>query len=260
MQNIGLGLYKVSPEQTEDLVNSALEIGYRLFDSATFYQNESQLGAALAASGLAREEYFVTSKAWVDELGHNEFKEALGRSLERTGLDYFDAFMIHWPAPKRDKYVESFAAVIELREQGLVRKLAVSNFHIEHLQRLQRETGLFPEIHQLELHPYLQQAEVRSFHTEHGITTQAWSPLARGMVFEDVALAALAASHGLTVSQLALAWSVGLGNSVIPKASSADRLAENFEAAGIRLSKEVMAKLSDYDRGHRTGVDPNDRN
>ena len=260
MHKIGLGLYKVSPGDTEALVSSALELGYRLFDSATFYRNETQLGSALSSSGLLRDEYFVTSKAWVDELGHSEFKEALYRSLDRTKLEYLDAFMIHWPAPKRDKYVESFAAMIELQEQGLVRKLAVSNFHIEHLQRLQLETGQLPEIHQLELHPYLQQAEVRYFHAKNGIATQAWSPLARGMVFDDPELFRLAETQDLTVAQLALAWSIGLGNSVIPKASSAQRLAENLAAAEIQLSEEIMGRFSGYDRGHRTGVDPNDRN
>lgn len=257
---VGLGLYKVEPVETRALVDSALDTGYRLFDTATFYGNDTELGQSIRSSGIRREELFITSKAWVDELGKRDFRKSLSDTLDRTGLDYLDCFMIHWPAPKRDQYVEAFEAMIELQQEGLISHLSVSNFHIEHLQRLQTETGHLPALHQLELHPYLQQTEMLSFHKENGIATQAWSPLARGLVLQDEEFAKTAQNEVMSSAQLALAWSMSKGVMVVPKASSSSRLQENFDSQKLDISASLALEVSGYDRGYRTGVDPNDRN
>jgi 2,5-diketo-D-gluconate reductase A len=259
-KQVGLGLYKVPSEDTMGLVVQAMEVGYRLFDTATFYANEGELGHALRESGLPRSEYFVTSKAWLDELGKVQIRDALRRSLDRLAIDYIDCYMIHWPAPKRDRYVESFSAILEMKREGLIRHTGVSNFHIEHLERLRSETGALPELHQLEYHPYLQQREILSYHIKNGIETQAWSPLARGLVFHDKDLAVLAEQEGVSQSQLVIGWALQNGVSVIPKASSTKRLVENLVGETVRLGEETMNEISGYDCGHRTGVDPNDRN
>lgn len=260
LPEIGLGLYKVPSAETEALVAHALEVGYRLIDGASFYENEAQAGKAILESGIAREEIFATSKFWLEDLGYQKTKDAFHKSLELMGLDYLDSYMIHWPAPKRDLYVDSWRAMMELREQGLIRSLGVSNFHTHHLQRIFDEFDEYPVINQVELHPWLIQRDLREFHSSHGIATQSWSPLARGQLLEEPTVMKLAASRGVSVAQLIIRWHIQIGSSVIPKSNSKRRISENFDVFGFELDEHEMKAISSLDRGYRTGVDPEDRN
>lgn len=260
LPEIGLGLYKVPASETEALVAHALEVGYRLIDGASFYENEAQAGKAIRESGIAREEIFATTKFWLEDLGYQKTKDAFHKSLELMGLDYLDSYMIHWPAPKRDLYVESWRAMIELREEGLIRSLGVSNFHTHHLQRIFDEFDEYPIINQVELHPWLIQKELREFHASHGIASQSWSPLARGQLLEEPTVMQLAESRGVSVAQLIIRWHIQIGSSVIPKSNSKHRISENFDVFGFELDEQEMKSVSSLDRGYRTGVDPEDRN
>jgi 2,5-diketo-D-gluconate reductase A len=260
LPEIGLGLYKVQADKTEALVSHALEVGYRLIDGASFYENEAQAGKAIRESGIPREEIFATSKFWLEDLGYQKTKDAFHKSLELMGLDYLDSYMIHWPAPKRDLYIDSWRAMIELREQGLIRSLGVSNFHSHHLQRIFDEFDEYPVINQVELHPWLIQKQLREFHTSHGIVTQSWSPLARGQLLEEPTVLKLAESRGVSVAQLIIRWHIQIGSSVIPKSNSKHRISENFDVFGFELGEHEMKAISSLDRGYRTGVDPEDRN
>lgn len=260
LPQLGLGLFKVPAETTQALVEQALEVGYRHFDCASAYGNEAELGRALSQSGLSRDSFSVTSKAWIDELGSDEVGPALDRSLERLNLDYVDYYMIHWPAPALDLYVESFERMLALRSEGLLRHAAVSNFHPDYLERLKLSTGELPAINQVERHPYLQQRELIDYHRSEGIATQAWAPLARSEILDDSVLATLADEEGVTVSQLVLAWHLSSSVSVIPKSSSRDRLNENLRAAQVTLSESTIAAFAPLDRGHRVGPDPREKN
>ena len=260
LPEIGLGLYKVPPEKTEYLVSHALQAGYRLIDGASFYENESEMGKAIRESGIAREKIFATTKFWLEDLGYQKTKQAFYRSLELMGLDYLDSYMIHWPAPRRDLYVESWKAMVELREEGLVRSLGVSNFHSHHLQRIFEEFDEYPIINQVELHPWLTQLELREFHKAHGIATQSWSPLARGQLLQEPTLVELASKRGISVAQLVIRWHIQIGSSVIPKSNSPERISQNFDVFGFELEQNEMNLISSLNRDYRTGVDPEDRN
>jgi 2,5-diketo-D-gluconate reductase A len=260
LPQLGLGLFKVPAEATQSLVEQALEVGYRHFDCASAYGNETELGRALSQSGLPRDTFSVTSKAWIDELGRDEVGPALGRSLERLNLDYVDYYMIHWPAPALDVYVESFERMLAIRSDGLLRHAAVSNFHSDYLQRLKNSAGELPAINQVERHPYLQQRELIDYHRREGIATQAWAPLARAEILNDSVLATLADEEGVTASQLVLAWQLSSSVSVIPKSSRRDRLEENLRATEVTLSESTIAALTPLDRGHRVGPDPREKN
>ena len=257
---IGLGLFKVPAESTQALVEDALDVGYRHFDCASNYGNEAQLGAALSNSGLDRSNFTVTSKAWIDELGPTGIQDALKRSLDRLGLDSVDIYMIHWPAPERDLYVASFQEMLLLRQDGLIKNVGVSNFHIDYLERLRQEIGSLPVINQVERHPYLQQQELFTYHSKHGIASQAWGPLARAEVFADSRLASLAERVGASIAQLVLAWQLSSAVSVIPKASSRKRLEENLTSADLVLPEDVLKELNGFDRDYRTGPNPADKN
>ncbi len=257
---LGLGLFKVPAEATQSLVEQALEVGYRHFDCASAYGNEAELGRALSQSGLPRDSFSVTSKAWIDELGSDEIGPALGRSLDRLNLDYVDYYMIHWPAPALDLYVESFERMLALRSEGLLRHAAVSNFHLDYLQRLKNSTGELPAINQVERHPYLQQKELIDYHLREGIGTQAWAPLARAEILDDSVLTTLAEEEGVTVPQLVLAWHLSSSVSVIPKSSNRDRLEENLRASQVTLSASTISAFGALDRGYRVGPDPREKN
>ena len=257
---VGLGLFKVPADFTQELVEMALEVGYRHFDCASAYGNETELGRALSHSGLPRESFTVTSKAWIDEQGHVEIADALRRSLDRLNLERVDLYMIHWPAPAQDLYVESFAAMVGLHDEGLIDHVAVSNFHIDYLERLLNEVGVLPEMNQVERHPYLQQEELLAYHRSYGIATQAWAPLARAEILSDPTLLALAEQESITVPQLVLAWHLSSSVSVIPKASSTQRLRENLEAATISLQPDTIQAFAALERNHRVGPDPRDKN
>jgi 2,5-diketo-D-gluconate reductase A len=254
---LGFGVFQVPPEDTQETVEAALAVGYRHFDTATAYRNEKAVGAALAAADLPREELFVTTKLWNADHGRDATLAAAERSLDQLGLDQVDLYLIHWPLPATDLYVETWRAFEALKADGMTRSIGVSNFRVEDLERLQREAEQRPTVNQIELHPYLQQAELREWQIEHGVATEAWSPIAQGAVLDDETLATIAAHHERTVAQTVLRWHVQLGNIVIPKSVTPERIQENFASlADFELSEDEMATIARLDRGERTGPDP----
>jgi|SRR5271165_241923 len=253
---LGFGVFLVPPRESEEAVLRALEAGYRHIDTAAAYRNEGPVGQAVRASGLDRAEVFLTTKCWNDDQGYEQAQRALEASRARLEMEHVDLYLIHWPVPAHDLYVETWKAFIELRERGLTRSIGVSNFQPEHLRRLIEETGETPAINQIELHPYLQQVGLRREHEELGIVTEAWSPLARGAVLEDPVIAAIAAAHGTTSGQVVIRWHLQLGNVVIPKSVTPARIIENFDVFDFELDEEQMASIEALDRGQRTGPDP----
>lgn len=252
---LGFGVWQVPEDEVEAAVGVALATGYRHIDTARLYGNEEGVGRAIAASGVPRDEVFVTTKLWNDD--HRNVPAAFDASMERLGLDVLDLYLIHWPAVGVDAYVEAWRELLELQRSGRVRAVGVCNFHVPHLERLLNETGVLPPINQIELHPYLQQADLRRFHAEHGIVTEDWSPLASGKeVLDDATIRAVAAKHGVTPAQAIIRWHLDLGHVVIPKSVTPSRIAENFDVFGFRLDEEDLAVIAALDRGMRTGPDP----
>ncbi|GAA0822207.1 aldo/keto reductase [Streptosporangium amethystogenes subsp. fukuiense] len=256
MPRLGFGVYQVPPEQTAEVVTEALEAGYRSIDTAKLYRNERGVGEALAASGLPRDEVFVTTKLWNDGQGYDSTLAAFDASMERLGLDRLDLYLIHWPTPARDLYVETWKALEKLYADGRVRAIGVSNFQPAHLSRLIEECGVVPAVNQVELHPALQQAELRGFHAEHGIVTEAWSPLAQGAVLDDPVIVALAGKYDKTPAQVVLRWHLDLGNVVIPKSVTPSRIRENLDVFDFALTAEDIAEIAKLDAGTRIGPDP----
>jgi diketogulonate reductase-like aldo/keto reductase len=254
---LGFGVFQVPPEQTTEVVLRAFEAGYRHIDTAAAYRNEASVGQAFRASGLPRGEVFVTTKCWNDQQGYEEARRACERSLQQLELDHLDLYLIHWPVPARDRYVDTWRAFIELRDEGLVRTIGVSNFEAEHLRRLIEETGETPAVNQIELHPHLQQHGLRREHEELGILTEAWSPLAQGEVLEEPAIVEIAERHSRTPAQVVIRWHLQLGNVVIPKSVTPERIVENFDVFGFELTEPEMAAIGELDAGRRTGPDPN---
>ncbi len=253
----GLGLWQVENDQAPKLIQTALELGYRSFDTAAIYGNESGTGQGLAQSGIPREDLFVATKLWNDRHGHSSAKEAFQESLDRLGLDYVDLYLIHWPVPKVDRYVKAWEALIQLRDEGRARSIGVCNFNIPHLQRLLDETGVLPVLNQIELHPRFQQHALRGFHQEHGILTEAWSPLGQGKLWEDPVLRGIAARHGRSVAQVILRWHTQLGHVVIPKTVHAERLSENLLYDTFQLNESDLAAIARLDDpAGRVGPDP----
>jgi diketogulonate reductase-like aldo/keto reductase len=253
---LGFGVFQIPPRDTVEAVLRALDAGYRHIDTASAYGNEAQVGQAIRASGLDREEVFVTTKCFNDDHGHEPARRAFKRSLDQLELDHVDLYLIHWPVPARDRYVETWRALIELRDEGLVRAIGVSNFQPAHLRRLVAETGETPAVNQVELHPYLQQAGLRREHADLGIVTEAWSPLAQGAVLDDHVIKALARQHGKTPAQIVLRWHTQIGNVVFPKSVTPHRVAENLDVFDFDLSERELDLLADLDRGERIGPDP----
>nr|WP_211176916.1 aldo/keto reductase [Pseudonocardia acidicola] len=255
---LGFGVFLVPVGETEAPVATALETGYRHIDTARIYDNEQEVGAAIATSGIARDDLFVATKVWNDDQGRDATLAAFDASLSRLGLDHVDLYLIHWPVPSADRYVETWKALQEINASGRARAVGVSNFQISHLRRLIDETGFVPAINQVELHPNLTQEPLRAFHAEHGIVTEAWSPLARGALLEDPAVGKLAAKHGKSPAQVILRWHLQLGNVVIPKSVTPARIAENFDVFGFELDADDMAALSALDNGTRIGPNPDE--
>lgn len=253
---VGLGVFKVSPEQTEEVVSAALRAGYRHIDTAAAYGNEEGVGAAIPASGLGRDEVFVTTKCPNSHHGYDAAREAFHASRRRLGLDVVDLYLIHWPVPSRDRYVETWRALIDLQTEGLVRAIGVSNFTEAHLRRVVDETGVTPALNQVELHPRLQQAQLRHVHSELGIATEAWSPLARGRVLDDPVITRIAEAHGRTPGQVVIRWHVQLGNVVIPKSVRPARIEENLDVFEFELGPDEMAAIQGLDASERVGPDP----
>jgi diketogulonate reductase-like aldo/keto reductase len=254
---LGFGTFRIPPEDAERVVLAALEAGYRHIDTAAIYGNEEGVGRAIAASGIPRDELYITTKVWNSDQGRDSTLRACDASLRRLGLETIDLYLIHWPVPARDRYVETWRALEELREQGRVRSIGVSNFQVEHLERLRDETGTVPAVNQIELHPYLQQAELREYHRRHGIVTEAWSPLAKGgELLSDPAIVAIAAAHEVTPAQVVIRWHLELGNVVIPKSVHEERIRANMAVFGFALDDEQRAAIAALDRGLRTGPHP----
>ncbi|MEU3497526.1 aldo/keto reductase [Kitasatospora cineracea] len=256
MPQLGFGVFQVPDEETTAAVATALEAGYRSIDTAAVYGNERGVGKALAASGLPRGELFVTTKLWNADQGHDATLRAFDASLDRLGLEYVDLYLIHWPTPARDLYADSWRAIGKLAAEGRIRAAGVSNFRPAHLTRLIEAGGLVPAVNQVELHPGLQQAELRAFHAAHGIATEAWSPLAQGAVLDDPAITAIAARTGKSPAQVVLRWHLQLGNLVIPKSVTPARIRQNLDVFDFALTEDDLAAIAATDRDLRTGPDP----
>ncbi|MFD1146587.1 aldo/keto reductase [Saccharothrix hoggarensis] len=256
MPQLGFGVFQVSTEDTYDAVTEALRVGYRSIDTAAIYGNEEPVGRAVADSGIARDELFVTTKLWNSDQGYDEALRAFDASAARLGLDQVDLYLVHWPAPKQDRYVDSWRALGKLHADGRVRAIGVSNFQPEHLERVVDATGAVPAVNQVELHPRLQQAELRAVHARLGVVTEAWSPLAQGALLGDPVITSVADKHGRTPAQVVLRWHVQLGNVVIPKSATPSRIAENFAVFDFELDGDDLARIAELDRGERIGPDP----
>ncbi len=253
---LGFGVFQIPPDDTAEVVTRAIATGYRHIDTAAAYRNEAGVGQAVRASGLHRDELFITTKCWNNDHGYEQAKQALRSSLDRLELDFVDLYLIHWPAPAQDKYVETWRAFVEMREEGLVRSVGVSNFHAPHLKRIVDETGVIPAVNQIELHPRLQQVGLRREHAERGIATEAWSPLAQGEVLADPVITTLAERHGRAPGQIVLRWHIQMGNIVFPKSVTPERIEENFDIFGFHLSDTEMSEIDALDAGERIGPDP----
>jgi 2,5-diketo-D-gluconate reductase A len=253
---LGLGVFQVPNAETVQAVTTALEAGYRSIDTAKIYDNERGVGEAVRASGLAREELFVTTKLWNDEQGYDAALKGFDASLSRLGLDYVDLYLIHWPAPSADRYVDTWKALEKIASDGRARAIGVSNFAQRHLQRLFDETETVPAVNQVELHPDLAQLELRGFHAEHGIVTEAWSPLAQGGLLTEQSLVALGEKYGKTPAQIILRWHLQIGNVVIPKSVTPDRIRGNIDVFDFELADDDIAVIGELDAGKRIGPDP----
>lgn len=257
MPQLGFGVFKMDDEACREAVTTALRTGYRAIDTASFYGNEEAVGRALSESEIPREQIFLTTKAWNDRQGYEQTLASFEESSQRLGQQIIDLFLIHWPCPAADTYVDRWRALLRLRDEGRIRVAGVSNFTVEHLQRLVDETGEAPAINQVELHPYLTQEPLRAFHAQHGIATEAWGPLARGgELLADPVVAGIAADVGRTSAQVVIAWHLQHGNVVIPKSATPARIAENFDVFDIELEPEQMAAIDALNRDERTGPAP----
>ncbi len=254
---IGFGVFQIPPEETVEPVAAALTAGYRLIDTAQGYGNEEGVGKAIANSGIARRELFVTTKLTNSEHGRDKALRAFDESLAKLGLDDVDLFLIHWPLPGRDLYVETWKALEEIRASGRAKAIGVSNFTVHHLNRLFDETDVVPAVNQIELHPEFPQTELRAFHARHGILTEAWSPIGQGHgLLDNPEIVSLAQAKGRTPAQVVLRWHVQLGNIAIPKSVTPSRIAENLDVFDFELTEPEMGQVSGLDTGKRLGPDP----
>jgi 2,5-diketo-D-gluconate reductase A len=253
---LGFGTYKVPADATADLVVEALRIGYRHVDTATLYGNEAEVGDGIRRSGLDRDDVFVTTKVWNDDHGFDEALRAFDASAARLGLDEVDLYLIHWPIPSRDRYVDTWRALVRLREEGRARSIGVSNFSPAHIERIAEATGVWPVIDQVELHPRFPQRDLQRWNDAHGIVTEAWAPLARGGLLDDPALAEIARRHGRTPAQVVIRWHLDRGLVLFPKSTSAARLRENADVFDFSLDDADRAVIARLETGERTGRDP----
>lgn len=258
---LGLGVWQTSNEEAETAVGEALRVGYRLIDTAAMYGNEVGVGRAIARSKIARDELFITTKLWNTDQGVDLVKDAFLKSLANLGLDYIDLYLIHWPTPERDRYVETWRVFEELQRAGKIKSIGVSNFNPEHLEKLMAETEIVPAINQIEVHPDFQQADVRQYCHEHGIAVESWSPLGRGGdLLDNAVISRLALLHEKSPAQIVLMWHIQSGLIAIPKSVHAERIEENFNIFDFELSEDDMNELFSLDSGNRLGPDPVEMN
>lgn len=254
---VGLGVWQTPADVTAEVVRTALETGYRLIDTAAAYQNEAGVGEGVRASGVPRQEVFVATKLWNTHHDYDQALRAFDKSLQRLGMDYVDLYLIHWPVPAQDRYIDAWRALVRLQEDGRARSIGVCNFMVEHLRRIIGETGVIPVVNQVELHPQFQQTELRAFHASRGIVTQSWSPLGQGKLLKHPELARIAARHGKTPAQAIIRWHMDSGLLVIPKSVRPERIAENFEVFDFCLDEEDLAAIAKLDHpAGRIGSDP----
>jgi 2,5-diketo-D-gluconate reductase A len=253
---VGFGVFKIPPADTEQAVGTALRTGYRHIDTAAMYGNERETGRAVAESGVPRNELYLVTKLWNADQGYDSTLAAFDASMDRLGIEYLDLYLVHWPLPQRNKFVDTFKAFAHLRDQGRIRSIGVSNFEPEHLTVLIDGTGIVPAVNQVELHPRLPQTELREVHARLGIATEAWAPLGRGSLLTCPIVAGVAESCGRTPAQVLIRWHIQLGNIVIPKSVNPKRIASNFDVFDFELSSNDMASISSLDDGSRLGPDP----
>jgi 2,5-diketo-D-gluconate reductase A len=259
---LGFGVYRVDPEQTERIVSDALEVGYRHIDTAALYGNEGGVGRAIKNSGIQRDELFITTKLWNSDHGAQAALDAIDLSLEKLGLDHVDLYLIHWPAPGLDRFVETWKTFEKIRHDGKATSIGVSNFRIQDLDRLAAETETVPVINQIELHPLFSQVPLREYDAAHGILTESWGPLGHAAVdiFREPAIAVAAEAHGVSPAQAIIRWHLQHGLVVIPKSNNRDRMAQNFDVFGFELSADEMAAIDGLNRDQRVGADPDTLN
>jgi 2,5-diketo-D-gluconate reductase A len=259
---LGFGVFQVPAEDTARVVGEAFDAGYRHIDTAWGYMNEAGVGDAVATSDIAREDLLVTTKVWNSFQGRDKTLESFDASLTALGFDYLDLLLIHWPAPENGRYVETWETFVELRDSGRVRSIGVSNFQPDHIGRIIEATGVVPALNQIELHPYFQQRTLRDFHDLHGIITEAWSPIARGRVADDLTIKSIAAAHGRTPAQVTLRWEIQHGIVVIPKTVTPERIIANIDVFDFELGADEMAAIDALDdvASGRMGPVPDDFN
>ncbi len=253
---MGFGLWQVRGGQTADVTAQALQLGYRLVDGAAIYGNEVGMGEGIRASGLPRDQIFVTTKVWNDAQGFDAARRAVDESLARLGLDRLDLCLIHWPCPHKDLFVDTWRALIALRDEGRITSIGVSNFDAGQIDRLTDETGVTPVLNQIELHPRFQQTALRAAHAARGIITQSWTPLGQGRSFEHPVIDRIARTTGLSPAQVILRWHLQLGLSVIPRSTRKAGLIQNLATLGAQLTDEDMSAIAGLDAGDRIGPDP----
>jgi 2,5-diketo-D-gluconate reductase A len=256
MPQIGLGTWPMSNDEAETAVAQAIGLGYRLFDTAYAYGNEAGVGRGLRAGGVAREELFVTTKLNGEFHGYRQAQDALAASATLLGLDYVDLYLIHWPLPARDRYVDAWRGLLKLLEDGVVRAIGTSNFKPAHIDRLLEETGVAPDVNQIELNPTLTRERTRGYDAGHGIVTQSWSPIGQGgELLDQPAITEIAERHGKTPAQIVLRWHVELGLSAVPKSATPERMAANIDIFGFALTADELAAISALDRGEGAAAD-----
>ena len=254
---LGFGVFQIDPEDTAATVQTALEIGYRHIDTAQMYGNEAEVGEAIANSGIPRDELFVTTKCNNSNHGYDDAQRALDESLSKLRTDHVDLYLIHWPLPGKDLYVETWKGFEQAAKDGRARSIGVSNFQSHHLDRLAQETDTVPAVNQIELHPHLQQPEMREYDRSHGIATEAWSPIGQGKgVIDEDRIVAIAKAHDKTPAQVTLRWHIQLSNIIFPKSVTDYRIRENFDIFDFELTDEEMSAIGDLDKGERLGPDP----
>jgi len=255
---LGFGVFLIPPDETATAVTTALGAGYRLIDTAQGYRNEQGVGEAIARSDVARDEIFITTKLVNGQHGYDQALAAFDESMKRLGIDVLDLFLIHWPLPMFDKYVETWQALEQLLADGRVRSIGVSNFEIEHLERLANETDIIPALNQVELHPEFPQEELRAYHDSHGILTESWGPLGQSKgLLDDARVIEIAKKNGRTPAQVVLRWHIQVGNVVIPKSVTPHRIEENIDIFDFELDETDMETIAQLNVGRRLGPHPN---